>query len=404
MIGWFDGSAGASGDMVLGALVGAGVPIEVMAASVELLGLPVELGAQEVTRGGIGATQVRVGTTPDPTVRGLADILALLDVLPAAVRDLATTVFERLARAEAAVHRVAVEEVRFHEVGALDSMADVVGAAAGLVHLDLDAVLCSRLSLGSGTARGAHGPLPVPVPAVLELLAGSGAPVRAGPAPLESTTPTGAALLVSVVDEWAELPPMTVEAVGAGAGSADPDELANVLRLVIGEPAASFGQRPALLIEANVDDLDPRAWPEAIASVLAAGAQDAWTTPITMKKGRPAIKFCALCSETDAPQVRAAIFGETSTIGVRETPVVKHELARSQTFVEVRGHRIGVKIACHAGEVVNRSVEWEDVRVAAEALALSAKEVLVLANAEAVGLWPTGDAGGTSHDAHRRSS
>lgn len=236
MIGWFDGGAGASGDMLLGALVGVGVPLEVMAGAVDALDLGISLRSEAVQRASLGATRVHVDVPETTVIRHLPDVAALFGGLDPAVRVVATTVFERLAAAEAAVHRMPIEQVHFHEVGALDSIADVVGAAAGLVHLDLEMVRCSRLSLGSGATRGAHGPMPVPAPAVLELLAGD-VPVQAGPASFESTTPTGAAVLATVVDEWGPLPAMQVKSVGKGAGARDSDEVANVLRLVVGVAA-----------------------------------------------------------------------------------------------------------------------------------------------------------------------
>jgi len=233
VIGWFDGAAGASGDMVLGAVVDAGVPLEVVAGAIDALNLGIVLRPEAVQRASLGATQVHV-EVPDTTVmRHLCDVVGLFGSLDPVVRAVATAVFDRLAAAEAAVHRVPVENVHFHEVGALDSIADVVGAAAGLVHLDLARVCCSRLSLGSGSTRGAHGPIPVPAPAVLELLSGD-VPVQAGPASFESTTPTGAAILATVVDDWGPLPAMQVDAVGKGAGARDSEEVANLLRLVIG--------------------------------------------------------------------------------------------------------------------------------------------------------------------------
>ena len=381
MIGWIDGGAGASGDMLLGAFFGVGVPVEVVQSSLESLNLGLEIRVESVTRGGLGATKVHIEAPEIATVRHLADILILLEVLDEPVRAIATDVFERLAVAEAAVHQMPIDHVHFHEVGALDSIADVVGVAAAIVDLGLGHLSCSTLSLGRGAGRGAHGPLPVPVPAVLELLEPH-VPVQAGEAPFESTTPTGAALLMSTVDSWGNLPAMTVTATGTGAGTRDSDEVANVVRLVIGEPAAATGGEKGVQFEANVDDLDPRVWPEAIAAVLGAGAQDAWVTPITMKKGRPAVTFSALCAPTAAPSVRHAIFRETSTIGLRETLITKHPLDRVETAVEVDGQRIGVKIASHGGVVANRSVEWDDVAAAAHALGRPAKQVL----AEATGL------------------
>jgi uncharacterized protein (TIGR00299 family) protein len=372
VIGWIDGQAGASGDMLLGALVDAGVPLSVPQQAIDALGLGITLVATDVTRAGLGALKVDVLAPPDETTRTWADIRALL---PA---GRAREVFERLATGEAAVHRVPVDEVHFHEVGGLDAVADIVGVTAALDHLGLADLHCSTLSVGSGTTRGAHGPLPVPAPAVLRLL--EGCPVAAGPARHESTTPTGAALLAAAVTHWGPLPPMTPTSTGMGAGGRDPEELANVLRLVIGEPL----QVPttALLLETNVDDLDPRLWPHVLQQLMAAGASDAWLTPILMKKGRPAHTLSVLCTAAAAGVVREVVFRETSTIGLREQVVSKHALERSESTVEIDGQTIRVKTAWLLGEPVNAMPEWEDVLAAAEALHRPAKQVLVEAQSK----------------------
>ena len=378
MIGWLDGGAGASGDMLIGALFDAGVELEVLRAGVDPLDLGITLRPERVSRAGLAAFKMHVEAPETSVARRLPDVLALFADLPSGIRDSATAVFERLARAEAAVHGVASDEVHFHEVGALDSIADVVATCAGFAHLGLTELHCSTLSLGNGRTSGAHGPLPVPVPAVLELLTGV-TEVRAGPAPFESTTPTGAALLATLVTTWGPMPSMTIRAVGMGAGSKDAAELANVLRLVTGEPVAATPTGTAVQIDANVDDLDPRVWPTAIAQALAAGAHDAWVTPITMKKGRPAHTFSVLCAPADAAEIRAVIFAQTSTIGLREYPVARHMLERAESTVQVGGHTIRVKVASYAGDVVNRSVEWDDVAAAADALGRSTREVLAAA-------------------------
>ena len=235
-IGWFDGGAGASGDMTLGALVSAGVPLAVVQAEIDRLDLGIELTTESVQRAGLGATKMRVHVPETRTVRHLPEIVEMFTALTPEVASRAGEVFERLAHAEAAVHDMSVEKVHFHEVGALDSIADVVGSVAGLVHLNLDALWCSTLSLGSGSTRGAHGPIPVPAPAVLELLKGLTA-AQAGPASYESTTPTGAAIMATMVQQWGPMPAMTIDQVGMGAGTKDTAEVANVLRLVIGESA-----------------------------------------------------------------------------------------------------------------------------------------------------------------------
>ncbi|MCU1603108.1 MAG: uncharacterized protein JWO22_3817 [Frankiales bacterium] len=372
MIGWVDAQAGASGDMLLGALVDAGVPLEVITDAVDALGLGIRLEASQVERGGIGATYIDVISHDDQVSRTWADVQQI-------VSGTAHDVFERLAVAEAAIHRVPVEDVHFHEVGAHDALADVVGVTAGFAHLGLTALHCTPVSLGSGTTRGAHGPLPVPVPAVLRLL--EGVPVQAGLAPYEMTTPTGAALLATLVTSWGALPAMRPVRTGCGAGTRDPLEVANVVRLTLGEPAEEAGT--AVLLETNVDDLDPRLWPHVIEQLMADGASDAWLTPILMKKGRPAHTLSVLCRAEDADRLRSKVFRETSTIGVRQSLVAKHALERTEVGVHVDGHGIRVKTAWLEGVPVNANPEWVDVVAASEALGRPAKQVLAEAQTAA---------------------
>ncbi|MCW2668584.1 MAG: hypothetical protein JWO27_481 [Frankiales bacterium] len=373
MIGWLDAQAGVSGDMLLGALVDAGVPPAVLTDAVGGLGLDIRFEVSKVERGGLAATYVDVLTRDDQVSRSWRDVQQL-------VSGTAYAVFERLAHAEAAIHGVAVEDVHFHEVGAHDALADVVGAVAGFEHLGLAALHCSTVSLGSGTARGAHGPLPVPVPAVLALL--QDVPVQAGLSPYEMTTPTGAALLATLVTDWGPLPPMRPARTGHGAGTRDPQEVANILRLTLGEPleasatAALPGTLPGTLLETNVDDLDPRLWPRVLEQLLAAGASDAWLTPILMKKGRPAHTLSVLCADRDAEALRRTIFLETSTLGVRQAVVGKHALERTESTVYVDGQPVRVKTAWLEGRPVNTNPEWDDVVAAATALDRSAKQVL----------------------------
>jgi hypothetical protein len=392
-IGWLDLSAGASGDMLLGALVDAGVPLDVPAGAVAALRVEhVRLTTEQVNRHGLGATRVHVHAPPSDVHRTWDDVRALLvDAdLPVPVREGALAVFERLAVAEGRVHRVAPESVHFHEVGALDALADVVGVVAGFEHLGLARLHASAVTLGSGSARGAHGVVPIPGPAVLELL--RGVPVAAGPVASEMCTPTGAALLAARVDDWGPLPPMRVQRVGSGAGGRDPEELPNVVRLVLGEPGASQAAGPGqpVVLESNVDDLDPRLWPGVLDALFAAGASDAWLTPILMKKGRPAHTLSALCRPEVVPAVQAAVFATTSTIGLRVVPVGKTALERVATSVEVLGSRVGVKVAVHDGRVVNVSVEYEDVAGLARASGRPVKEVLRAATAAAEAAHPVG--------------
>ncbi|HWG93273.1 MAG TPA: nickel pincer cofactor biosynthesis protein LarC [Mycobacteriales bacterium] len=382
MIGWLDGGAGASGDMLLGALADAGVPLEVMQAAVTAVAPGVELAAEPVERSGLGALRVHVRVEGLPVApRGWREVRAVLEAAPLAepVRALALRAFALLAEAEAAVHRVPADDVHFHEVGALDALADVVGAAAGLVHFGLTRLSCSTLSVGSGTARGAHGPLPVPAPAVLQLL--GGVPVQAGPAAHEATTPTGAAVLRAAVDAWEPLPPMTVVRTGVGAGGRDRPEVANALRLVLGEPAASPEQ--VVVVEATVDDLDPRVWPAVLDALLAAGAVDAWHAPVLMKKGRPGAVLTALAPPGALDAVAAAVLRETTTIGLRWWPAARRVLDRTWETVDVDGQPVRVKVSTDpsAGGVRTATPEWEDVAAAAAALGRPVREVLARAAA-----------------------
>jgi uncharacterized protein (TIGR00299 family) protein len=387
-IGWLDLAAGASGDMLLGALVDAGVPLDVPAAAIAAL--PVEeirLETESVTRHGLGATRVHVHAPGSPHHRTWPDVRALLAeaTLAPAVRDGALAVFERLAVAEGRVHRISPDEVHFHEVGALDALADVVGVVAGFEHLGLSRLSAGPVALGSGSARGAHGVVPIPGPAVLELL--QGIPVVAGAVPAEMCTPTGAALVAHLVGEWTTLPPMRVERVGMGAGGRDPVELPNVVRLVLGSAIDPVPAAPVVL-ETNVDDLDPRLWPGVLDALFAAGASDAWLTPILMKKGRPAHTLSALCRPEAVAAVQTAVFAATSSIGLRVVPVGKVALVRTQATVDVLGGRVGVKVAADDGRAVNVSVEYEDVAALAAELGLPVKEVLRAATAAAESAYP----------------
>jgi uncharacterized protein (TIGR00299 family) protein len=389
-IAWFGCEAGASGDMFLGALVDAGAPLEVMQAAVDAIGVEhVGLRAREVTRAGLAATQVDVHTPHSDVVRTWGNIRGLLESaeLEDAVRIRALDVFSRLARAEGVAHRVSPEQVHFHEVGALDAIADVVGTCAGLHALGVERAHASPVAVGSGMVRSEHGLLPVPAPAVLSVLAEADAPIHAGRVALEMCTPTGAALLAATVTRWGGLPPMRVRTSGAGAGVRDHDAVPNVLRLVIGAPVDlsddSESLREELVLESNVDDLDPRLWPAVLSALLAAGASDAWLTPILMKKGRPAHTLSVLTTAQHADAVRRVVFTESSTIGMREHRVAKRALVREMRSVTVGGVAIAVKVALLDDKVVNVAPEYDDVVAAAAHLGRPVKAVLAAALAAA---------------------
>src|SRR4051794_24845244 len=276
--------------MLLGALVDLGVPVAALQEAVDAV-LPgaVSLTAIPVRRAGLRATHVDVAAADDGASRTWADVRVLIERadLDRRVRDLALGVFERLAGAEGRVHGVPAEQVHFHEVGAHDALADVVGTCAGITALGAVRVVLSPVALGSGSVRTAHGILPVPAPAVLELMRGWGV-AASGPDAGELATPTGVALATTFASAAGALPPMAVSEVGVGAGTRDVPHRANVVRLVVGEDAGPGPAADAVVLETNVDDLDPRVWPDVLGRLLDAGALDAWLTPILMKKGRPA--------------------------------------------------------------------------------------------------------------------
>ena len=402
MIGWLDASSGASGDMLLGAVVDAGADESVIRAAIEgVAPQRITFSTEAVSRGALAARRAVVDVAESSTTRGLGDVLRLITAahLPAEVAEHASAVFTLLAEAEAGVHGSSVDDVHFHEVGALDAIADIVGVCAGLVNLDLEALHCSAVAVGSGSVAAAHGRLSVPAPAVVRLL--QGIETYAGPAATELCTPTGAALLRHWVTAWGPQPAMAVTAAGVGAGSRDFASHPNVLRLLVGTVAATgavaggpaaaggsgvlaSGAASALVIETNVDDLDPRLWPRVLSLLLQRGASDCWLTPILMKKGRAAHTLSVLVRAEHAQAVRTVIFEETSAIGLREYGVSKHELAREMTAVSVGGCDIRIKIARHEGAVVNVQPEYDDVVAAAETLGRPAKAVL----AEAIAALP----------------
>jgi uncharacterized protein (TIGR00299 family) protein len=387
-IGWLDCSSGASGDMILAALHGAGVPLEVMAGAVDTLQLPVALRATEARRAGLAAMKIDVFTDehpgsvsrPWPQVRQL-----LVDAeLDPAVRDRALATFARLATAEAGVHGQSVDDVHFHEVGALDAVADIVGAAAGFAHLGLSALVATPVALGSGSVRTAHGTLPVPAPAVLEIARTAGIPTYGGPVDVELCTPTGAAILAEHATGYGPLPPMRISTIGVGAGGRDFPDRPNVVRLLVGD--AQPGAAAELLVETNIDDLDLRLWPDVLAQLLEAGAADAWLTPILMKKGRPAHTLSVLVLPVALEAVQDVVYRETTTLGTRITTVAKEALDREWLTVQVDGEAIRVKVGRRGGRTVNAMPEWADVARVAAATGRPAKQVLAAAMGEAARL------------------
>ena len=372
-LAWFHCFSGIAGDMALGALVDAGADGDEV---VELLErLPVggwKLEFEPVLRCGLVATRARVHAEETTVHRTAGNITAMIEEadLPERVTRRALATFNALAEVEGRLHNRPPSQVHFHEVGAIDSIVDVVGTCAALEVLGIEEVHASSVATGTGMVRSAHGLIPVPAPATVGLLAG--APTDGTDVPFELTTPTGAALLVATASSWGPMPAMVVEASGFGAGSRDLDGRPNVTQVVVGEPVATAepGQ-PVTLLEVNVDDATGETLAHAVAECLEAGAHDAWVTPIVMKKGRPAHVVSTLCDPSRVGEVAAVLTAETGSLGVRGHTLERWPAARSMDEVEVGGERIGMKVTSGRAKV-----EHDDAARAARRLGLPLREVV----------------------------
>ncbi len=375
---WFHCFSGVAGDMALGSLVDAGADFDDVMGLLERLPLGGwSAEAEPVLRGGIAGTKIHVRTQDSTVVRTASHIQGLVAEarLPERVEARAHAVFSALAEAEGRLHRRPPDQVHFHEVGGIDAIVDVVGTCAALELLEVDQVACSPISVGLGMVRAAHGIIPNPAPAVVELL--RGIPTKGLDLSLELTTPTGAALMAGLATSYGAMPPMTVVASGFGAGTRELDNRPNLTQVVIGEPAASapLDGQPVVLLEANVDDATGEVLAHAIGALLAAGAHDAWLTPIVMKKGRPAHTVHALCDPALTAQVTATLAAETGTLGVRGSHLERWPTARDHRRVLVGDLSVRVKVS--PGRV---KAEYDD---AAKVSALTGRPVReVLAEAE----------------------
>lgn len=367
MIAYLDLPAGLSGDMFLGCLVDAGWPIDALAATIEALRLPagaVQVRAEQVQRGPLRATLVHVDASETAQHRHLSDIRALIERASLApwVQAHAIATFTRLAMAEAKVHGEPVEHVHFHEVGALDAIVDIVGAAAGLHHLGIEQLYASGAPLGSGWVQSAHGQIPLPAPATLELLAAAQAPTRPSPGPGELITPTGAALLAQYA-RFAQ-PEMRLLRIGLGAGQRDP-AWPNIARLWLGE-ALSAG--PMVELSTNIDDMNPELYDAVSQRLFAAGARDVWLSPVQMKKGRPGIVLSAMAPAALENTLADLLLRESTTLGVRVHPVRRHEASREQRRIDTRYGPVQIKLKRIDGAVWGATPEYDDcLRLAAAA-------------------------------------
>ena len=378
-IAYFDCASGISGDMTLGALVDAGADLAAINDGVASLGLPgVRIVAQLVKKKGFCATQINIEHEPEHKHRHLHHITAMIDAgrLTERQKDLAKKIFARIGAAEAKVHGTTIEQVHFHEVGAVDSIADIVGAAIGWDLLGIERAYASSVPTGGGFIEIAHGRCSVPAPATAELLAGI--PIAPSSVQHELTTPTGAAILATLVGQYGPLPAMKIERIGYGAGQRDLEEQPNLLRLLVGEAAevaSAAAAETIWVLETNLDDASGQTIGHALGQLLAAGALDAYTTAIGMKKNRPAVQLSVLCHGPDVDRMEAILFRETTTLGVRRWSAGRTALARRRVEVSTPLGDIGGMVARLPGGSERFMPEYDECARIAEKAGASLRDV-----------------------------
>jgi len=377
---YFDCFAGASGNMILGALIAAGVNESSLQSELQKLKLPeFELKVEKVNRSGISSTHVDVVIPDEKKHRHLPEIEGIINdsKLSYKIKERSLSIFRKLAEAEAAVHGIEMAKVHFHEVGALDAIIDIVGSCIGFEMLGIEQFACSKIHVGSGFVEMAHGKFPVPPPAVVELL--RGIPFYSADITGELITPTGAAIIATVCKSYGALPELTLEKAGYGAGTRTYEKFPNVLRVMIGEakPQDKRSEIEVLsLLETNIDDLSPQILGHFMDTSLESGALDCWFTPIQMKKNRPATKVSLLCTVDDEQRFIELLYRETSTIGVRIQRIERDSLKREFDSIETKFGQISVKTAFIGDEPVNSRPEFEDIKAAAAASGVSVKTVM----------------------------
>jgi uncharacterized protein (TIGR00299 family) protein len=383
-LAYFDCFSGISGDMTLGALVDAGLPIEVLRSELAKLDLSgYTLSSEKVRRSSLAATKVHVilDEKKQPA-RRLSDIQKIINgsSLSPAVKQKSLTIFQRLAEVEAKVHGTTPDKVHFHEVGAVDALVDIVGSVIGLEHLGITEIIGSPLNVGSGTVHTAHGKLPVPAPATAELL--REIPLYSSSITFELTTPTGAALISTLATSFGPLPQMKVRSIAYGAGNKDIPGQPNVLRLLLGELLPAYNEDASMVIETNIDDMNPQLYDHLIEKLLAQGAQDVYLTPIIMKKGRPGILLTILTNRLHSDALLDILFRETTSIGVRICEVGRKKLDRELREIETTYGKVRIKVSSRGGEVLTVTPEYEDCKKLAEAKQVPLKQVIEEAKAQ----------------------
>jgi uncharacterized protein (TIGR00299 family) protein len=382
-LAYLDCVGGLAGDMLLAALLDAGAELETLRGVPGALGLDgVEIAVERVERQGIGALHLRVVAPDDGSSRDYRAIRDLVEAahLPERARARSLDTFRRLADVEGRIHGVAPDDVHFHELGSLDTLVDVCGAFVLLDELGVERVASSPLPFARGLTTAAHGTLPLPAPAALALL--EGAALVGVDTDAELVTPTGAAIATAVVDEWGALPPLTLDAVGYGAGAKDLPDRPNVVRVVLGTESSRPTGR-VVLLETNLDDFPPELVPDAVERCFDAGALDVWTSPAQMKKGRPGFVLSVLARPDARGEIARVLLEETSALGVRVAHFDRYELERDERVVELAGGTVRVKVGVLDGRIVNLAPEHDDCAALARSAGRSVQSVWAEALARA---------------------
>ena len=394
-IAYFDCIAGASGDMILGALLDAGLSLSELKQTLSALQLTgFDIKAGKVVKAGISATKVDVVATDELTERRLPEILKVIDAsdLPEDIQQAARAIFQKLGAVEAEIHGTSLDDVHLHELGGLDTIIDVVGALSGIQTLGVERVYSSPLPLGRGFTGSAHGTIPLPAPATLMLL--QGVPLVGRDLEVELVTPTGAAILTHLAHGFGTIPQMKLLSTGYGAGGRDLS-IPNVLRVLLGEEDLedSIARETLALLETNIDDLNPEFYDHVMARLFSAGALDVTLSPLQMKKNRPATQLAVLCRPEDTPQLSDILFAETSTLGVRKQLVERHSLPREIRLVDTPYGPVKVKLA-RWGDNIKATPEYDDCRKLAEEKDIPLKDIYQAAELAAQNIKPGENPGG----------
>ncbi len=375
---YYDCFAGISGDMNLAAMIDLGVDADYLRS--ELSKLPITGYTLKVTkdqRHGISGTKVEVELDREEkhSHRNLSDIESIIDKssLKKSIKKTSKEIFRRLAEAEAKVHKKRIEDIHFHEVGAVDAIVDIVGAAICYENLNPDRVMASTIELGGGFARCSHGNLPVPAPATVEIL--KGIPVRKGSATFETTTPTGAAIVSTLAEDFKDQASITIDRIGYGIGHKESDEIPNVLRVFLGEITEEKGLSAEILHECNIDDMNPEWYDHLMEELFRAGAKEVFFTPVMMKKNRPAVKISVLASPDLSEAIKSMIYSNTTTLGIRSYSVTKDTLERKFMPVDTEWGKVTIKASYYRGKLLHAKPEYEECRRIASEFDLSLQEV-----------------------------